>query len=419
MREMKESGIEWVGMIPNTWKVLRNKYNFELDKRIIGSKCINTQLLSLTKNGIKAITEEEQSGKVPTSFTTYQVVDTDDLVMCLFDLDVSAVFSGISPYSGMISPAYKCLKCKDHLSPKYIDYYFKTVFVDRKYKRYSKNVRYSLSSDEFMALPIIVPPLSEQDLIADYLDSKCIQIDNISKRIQEEIDTLEDYKKSVITEAVTRGLDPNVEMKDSGIEYIGEYPSSWSIKRLKYILTERNERSITGEEELLSVSQYKGVIPSKENANRTMQAASLVGYKLVKKNDLVFNKLNPGLARFGWSGFDGITSPDFAVYMVDKNICHAKFLQVLLKSSKYVTKIKSLSAGVGDGFARLYTPQLYDFSVAVPSNIHELYEIIRFIDELTSKIDQLIEKKQMQLSTLEEYKNSLIYEYVTGKKEVA
>ena len=123
--------------------------------------------------------------------------------MCLFDLDCSAVFSGISPFNGMISPAYKCFKCRGNVLPEYIDYYFRTVFIDRKYKRYSKNVRFSLSSDEFLALRIIVPPLSEQKAIADYLDDKCGQIDEIIDGKRQQLEALKSYKQSLIYEYVT------------------------------------------------------------------------------------------------------------------------------------------------------------------------------------------------------------------------
>lgn len=416
MREMKDSGIGWIKKIPGNWNLIRNKYNFTLSKYIIGSKWCETQLLSLTKNGVKEINDGEQTGKVPASLSTYQKVAKNDIIMCLFDLDCSAVFSGKSNYDGMISPAYKCFKCNESLNPEYVDFYFRTVFDDRKYMRYSKNVRYSLASDEFLDLPILVPPIDEQKRIAAYLDEQCKKIDEIMIDIQSQIDTLEDYKKSVISEAVTKGLDPDAVMKDSGISYIGYTPSSWNIRRLKYILQERNERSVDGSEELLSVSQYYGVIPSSENKVRTMQAESLVGYKKVYTGDLVFNKLNPGLARFGSSEYDGITSPDFAVYVCNGE-CNAQFLQYLLKTNRYVASFKGIGCGVGDGFARLYTPQLYNFFVSLPPK-NELLKICKFIDDKCSQIDSIIEDKKAQLETIENYKKSLIYEYVTGKKKV-
>lgn len=416
-REMKDSGIEWIGQIPKEWLVLRNKYNFISHKDIIGSDFKNTQLLSLTKNGIKKISPDEQSGKVPTSYDTYQKVKTNDLVMCLFDLDVSAVFSGISKYDGMISPAYRCFNCKEHLIPEYAGYYFETVFVDRKYKRYSKNVRYSLNEDEFLNLPILIPSIKTQISIVRFLNSKGSQIDSILTSLQDQIDTLEQYKKSVITEAVTKGLNPDAEMKDSGIDYIGKYPSTWKLKRLKYTITERNERSSTGNEELLSVSQYKGVIPSSENANRTMQANTLIGYKKVFIDDLVFNKLNPVLARFGKSEYEGITSPDYAVYIVDHNVYFTKFLEYILKTDRYSKEYGRVTLGVGDGYTRLYTNQLGCFYVATPS-IEEQKKILSYLDEKCKTIENIIEDKQQQFKILEQYKKSLIYEYVTGKREV-
>lgn len=235
MAEMKDSGIEWVGKISENWKVLKNKYNFVLSKEIIGTKWVETQLLSLTKYGIKAINDGEQTGKVPASLSTYQKVNKDDLVMCLFDLDCSAVFSGISNFDGMISPAYKCIKCKAHLFPKYIDYYFKTVFVDRKYKRYSKNVRFSISADEFMNLPIIIPPKDIQTKIADFLDKKCAEIDALHTDIEKQIETLEEYKKSIITEAVTKGL-INININGTQVDFTNTTDEQWECKKLKLLV---------------------------------------------------------------------------------------------------------------------------------------------------------------------------------------
>ena len=241
MRAMKDSGIAWVGDVPIQWEAKRNKYNFILSKDIVGAKWREMQLLSLTKYGIRMINDGEQTGKVPTSFSTYQKVSKDDIVMCLFDLDCSAVFSGRSGHNGMISPAYKCFKCEKHLYPQYADYYFRTVFVDRKYMRYSKNVRYSLSAEEFLALPILVPPMDEQKRIADFLDRECGKIDSIIADVEKQIELLKKYKRSVIFEAVTKGLEPSVQMKDSGIKWIGNIPCNWNVDKIKYHLR-RNEK---------------------------------------------------------------------------------------------------------------------------------------------------------------------------------
>ena len=201
-------------------------------------------------------------------------------------------------------------------------------------------------------------------------------------------------------------------MVKTQINYICEYPETWTLTKIKYLLSERNEKSITGEEMLLSVSQYYGVIPSSENKMQTMQASSLIGYKIVKKGDLVFNKLNPGLARFGCSDFDGITSPDFAVYIPNKKT-NSRFMSYLLKSERYVTHIKSLGAGVGEGFARLYTPQLFSFSVALPK-IDELTKITNFLDKKNAEIDEIRKTIEAQIEKLDQYRKSIIFEATTS-----
>ena len=204
---LKDSKVEWVGKIPLSWTVTKNKYCFTNKKQLVGEKWDETQLLSLTKNGVKKKDINDRGGKQPDSFSTYQYVVPNQIVMCLFDLDQSAVFSGISQYGGMISPAYKVLTCMNNTIPKYISYWFDFVFQRRKFKTYSKNIRYTLDYDEFGKLPIILPPKDEQEKIADFLDEKCGEIDNLSEDIKKQIETLRDYKKSVITRAVTKGLD--------------------------------------------------------------------------------------------------------------------------------------------------------------------------------------------------------------------
>ena len=235
MREMKDSGIEWIGEVPNDWRIVRNKNAFVCNKELVGEKSELTQLLSLTTRGIKKKDINNAEGKLPESFDTYQFVKENDIVMCLFDLDCSAVFSGISPFDGMISPAYRVLSCKESMEPRYADYWFRYISDGRKFNHYAKNIRYTLSYEEFSALPLLLPEKSEQRSIADYLDRKCSQIDVIIARQQEVIEKLKTYKLSVITEEVTKGLNPDVPMKDSGVEWIGEIPEHWVLNKLKYL----------------------------------------------------------------------------------------------------------------------------------------------------------------------------------------
>ena len=179
MREMKDSGVVYIGNIPESWNVTRNKNVFSCSKDVVGSQFDNIQLLSLTTKGIKEKDINNAEGKLPESFDTYQVVKENDIVMCLFDLDMSAVFSGISHYNGMISPAYKVLTCKNGMLPKYADYWFQYIFDNRKFSHYAKNIRYTLNYEDFSTLPIPQPPFEEQQRITNYLKKKCTKIDNI------------------------------------------------------------------------------------------------------------------------------------------------------------------------------------------------------------------------------------------------
>lgn len=429
MREMKDSGIEWIRDIPKEWTVSRIKYIADIFGRI-GFRGYTKEdfvdegegAISLSPSNINGMDMSYEK----CSYISWKKYYESPEIM-VKEGDVIFVKTGSSfGKSSFISK----LPMESTINPQLI--VFKNIKIDSNMFAYYIATKYiramsdlvvvggtipTMSQEKIKNFPVLIPPNASQSLIAKFLNDFSLNIDSISEDIQKEISLLEEYKKSVITEAVTKGLNPDAEMKDSGIEYIGITPIHWNKYRLKYILLERNIRTTTGEEMLLSVSQYKGVVPSKDINNRTMQANSLIGYKIVKKDDLVFNKLNPGLARFGNSEFDGITSPDFSVYIVDDKKCTAKFLQHLLKTYKYVAKIKGDCTGVGDGFARLYSEQLYRFVVSLPP-IEELHSIVAYIDSKSSEIDALIADKKRQLDILADYKKSLIYEYVTGKKEV-
>lgn len=415
-RTMKDSGVEWIGQIPERWNVIRNKYLMTKVK-IIKQIYEQEPILSLTMNGVIKRDLDNPTGKMPTTFDGYQILKPNNLLMCLFDIDVTPRCIGIINEYGLSSPAYSQFVLNNKLNTRYAYYYYLNLDFTKELLHLAKNLRHSLTEEQLGYVPVPLPPLPEQQAIADYLDDKCAQINNITATINEQIEVLKQYKKSIITEAVTKGLDPNSPMKDSGVEWIGRIPEHWEVKKLKFMLNESVIRSQNGDEMLLSVSQYKGIIPASLNKQRTMQANSLVGYKIVKKGNLVFNKLNPALARFGASQYDGITSPDFSVYIVNPNITSAKYLEYLLKTSNYALQLQRNATGVGEGFMRLYSDKLYEIKIALP-NLTEQNDILNFVNDKCAQIDAVIADKQAQLETLAAYKKSLIYEYVTGKKSV-
>lgn len=411
---MKNSGIEWIGDVPINWNIRRNKYNFTLNKTLVGNAYSTTQLLSLTKNGVKAISEEDQKGKVPTSFSTYQVVDENDIVMCLFDLDVSAVFSGISHHNGMISPAYKCFKCNADMLPQYVDYYFRAVFVDRKYKRYSKNIRCSIGADEFMALPILVPPIAVQQSIANFLDKKCSEIDALASDIQSQIDTLEQYKKSMITESVTKGLDSNAKMKDSEIFYMAPYNASWRLTKIGYECS-KLWRSFKAEDTpLLCTNKGKVAIRPPEMAGKMVSEDNAM--QGIRKGDIAIHGMDT------WHGAIALSEHDGKITRV-VHVCDStqekRFIVYYLQQLAFNGVYKLISNGVRGNTSDFRSwDKVKDIYIALP-DVEEQTKITDYLDTKCSEIDAVIADKKAQLETLAEYKKSLIYEYVTGKKEVA
>lgn len=202
-------------------------------------------------------------------------------------------------------------------------------------------------------------------------------------------------------------------MKNSGIPWIGPIPADWQPMRLKYLLNERNTRTSTGSETLLSVSVYSGVVPSSELRQRTMQADSLVGYKVVHSGDMVFNKLNPNLARFGFSSFEGITSPDFAIYYPKTPVrIEIRFLVYLIRTPRYVGRIKQLTSGVGEGFSRLYTDDLFDIAVGLPPLV-EQRRIADYLDERCGTIDEAMKFIEDEVESLHRLRMASIFKAVT------
>lgn len=420
MREMKDSGISWVGEIPKEWSVWRNKYIFKITKDIVlPSK--NYQLLSLTTTGIKEKDENDNGGKVPENYDGYQIVKENDLVMCLFDLDCSAVFSGLSLYNGMISPAYKVLKVKKHIAnEQYYRYWFNYVGSKRFYKQYSKSLRFTLNADEFNRLFSLLPPLAEQQRIAEFLDRECGKIDGLKTDIQAQIDTLEQYKRSVITEAVTHGLNPSAPMKDSKVWY-GQIPSEWKELKGKYVFKQRNDRGNNVCLQLLSPTQKYGVIPQDKyeeltgmNAVKLNDSTNYALLKTIHKGDYCIS-LRSFQGGFEYSEYEGVVSPAYQVFYPIITIADG-YYKYLFKEKGFIDVMNSYTMSLRDG-KNIAFDDFGDTFIPLPP-LDEQQEIADYLDNKCAEIEQIIADKKSQIETLDGYKKSLIYEYVTGKKEV-
>ena len=417
MREMKDSGISWVGEIPKEWSVWRNKYIFKITKDIVlPSK--SYQLLSLTTTGIKEKDENDNGGKVPENYDGYQVVKENDLVMCLFDLDCSAVFSGLSPYNGMISPAYKVLKVKKRIAnEQYYRYWFNYVGSKRFYKQYSKSLRFTLNADEFNRLFSLLPPLAEQQRIAEFLDRDCGKIDGLKADIQAQIDTLEQYKRSIITEAVTHGLNPSAPMKDSGAGWMPLIPLHWKADKLKFHLRQRGIKNQI-DKQVLSLYREYGIVPKdSRDDNRNVTSEDVSDYRYVRVGDFVVNKMKAWQGSVAVSNYEGIVSPAYFVYEFSDDLINKRYFHYLMRNKTYATEFRRLSGGIREGQWDLPSEALNNTIILLPP-LDEQQEIADYLDNKCAEIEQIIADKKSQIETLDGYKKSLIYEYVTGKKEV-
>lgn len=417
MREMKDSGLKWIGKIPSSWNVMPNKYLMK-KKKVICPVYKGEDILSLTMKGV-IVRDLDAGGKMPTSFDGYQRLEPGNLLMCLFDIDVTPRCIGLIKQVGLSSPAYSQFELNDMGNAEYYCYYYTMLDNDKTLLHLAKNLRHSLTEDQLGAISVIVPPVQEQKKIADFLDAKCSEIEALSADIQTQIDILEQYKRSVITEAVTRGLNPDVEMKDSGTPWCPLIPIHWKYANPKALFTQRLDRAYPGDKQLTASQEY-GVIYQDEYMELTgtkivtvMKDFSIL--KHVEPNDFVISmrSFQGGLE---YSERRGSISSAYVMLIPNNEYVYPPFYRWFFKSSKYINAIQSTSNLVRDGQAMRYANFAQVPLFIIP--LDEQKQISEYLDEKVRKIDEILKSKNNQLEILAEYKKSLIYEYVTGKKEV-
>lgn len=430
---MKDSGVEWIGEIPEGWEVHRNKKAFLCNKTLVGDKSSKTQLLSLTTKGIKLKDINNAEGKLPESFDTYQFVKKDDVVMCLFDLDMSAVFAGVSPYEGMISPAYKVLTCKERTIPHFAHYWFSYIFDGRKFNHYAKNIRYTLTYEEFSTLPIVLPPKEIQQKIATYLDEKCSQIEQTIQNQQQVIEKLKTYKQSLITEAVTgkvkiqngKVVRKYEQYKDSGVEWIGEIPSGWEVRKTKYVTIKITDGAHISPEtengifDFVSTTDVKTGYIDFENCLKTSKETYeyfvATGCKPQQGDVLISKDGTVGKTVIVADNRDFVIASSLVILRPNLKIISTEFLNYSLQSS--IVQETLLMLMHGSGLKRVSVKKNSNLLIVLPTH-QEQKSISEYLDKTCTSIDSTIEQKQKLIEKLTEYKKSLIYECVTGKKVI-
>lgn len=415
MPMMKDSGIEWMGEIPSSWDVHPVYYYF--DERKAKNFTLKEQnLLSLSYGKIIRKDINTNGGLLPASFNTYSIVEAGDIIIRPTDLqnDKRSLRTGLVTEHGIITSAYIDLKPKENLNSHYFHYLLHVYDIMKVFYNMGNGVRQGLNYSEFSKLMVFSPLKEEQDEIANYLDTKCAEIDALSADIQAEIDTLEEYKKSVITEAVTKGLNPDVEMKDSGIEWVGEMPKHWDCIRGKYVLNYLNKPIRQDDGVITCFRDGQVTLRSNRREDGFTMADKEIGYQGIDIGDLVVHGMDGFAGAIGISDSRGKASPVLNVLDTDMD---KRYVMYYLRSMAYGDVFIALATGIRVRSCDLRWNKLAELFYPVPPR-EEQVRIADYIEDSLQRVDDLITVKKEQLTTLDEYKKSLIYEYVTGKKEV-
>lgn len=401
VREYKDSGITWIGNIPREWKTERIKALFsERNER----NCQGKTLLSVSQYfGIRPKSETDLADShIAESYDDYKEVRKGDFVM-----NIMLAWNGsyaVSDYDGIVSPAYCVFKFRKDCCKKYFHYLLRTDGYPSAFKTMSRGVidsRLRLYPEQFYTFPVILPPVTEQQRIADYLDRKCDEIDSLVELQEQMIAQLTDYKQSVITEAVTKGLNPEAELVPSGIDWIGDVPKKWNTQRLKYLCTIQTGNQDTQDSDPVGIYPFYVRSPIVERSNKysfdgegILMAGDGAGAGRVFHH--VYGKYAVHQRVYRLANIKGINS-DFLYYFLSSLFC------------------KEMDRGSAQSTVpSVRLPMLQNFSVCIPSS-EEQKDIVNHLNTKCNEIDSLIEIKQQKINSLKDYKKSVIFEAVTGK----
>ena len=424
MAEMKDSGIEWIGDIPQNWKLKRIQFCLdEINEKNIPIK--TEQVLSLVKDKGVMLYEDKgnQGNKAKEDVSQYKVAYPNTLIVNSMNILIGSV--GISNYLGCVSPVYYVFKENEDSDLRYINYIFNTREFQKELRKYANGIleiRLRVSSSDIFKRKIPLPDKHIQTKIANFLNKKCAEVDALHTDIEKQIETLEEYKKSIITEAVTKGLDPDVEMKDSGIEWIGMIPKEWECKKIKYVTN--LSRGIFGHRPRNDPRYYDGKYPFIQTGDVACATKVITNYSQTlnefgKKVSKEFKKgtialtIAANVGDVSILGFNAYFPDSIMAVIPHKEIDNMYFYYILS-----IMKSEFLRVAIINTQLNLNVERVGNLYIPITFDKNKQKEIVKYLDEKRAEIDGAIEEKKEQLETLEQYKKSLIYEYVTGKKEV-
>ena len=433
--EMKDSGVEWMGEIPKDWKITKIKHNFKIvagaTPKSEKNENFDGNIIWITPADYKTSDQYIVSGRRNLSILGYETCNTTLVPQG------SIIFSKRAPI-GSVAIAQKslctnqgCLSCvkKTDVDERY--YYFLLSILREEFELLGTGTTFKeISAFSFANFEVPYPEIEEQTEIAEFLEDKCQYIDLTIKKTKASIEEYIKLKQSIITSVVTKGINKKSNLKDSGIKWIGEMPDNWKLLPFRRVLKERNEKnSPIKSKERLSLSIDLGVtLYSEKTTNLDRFKEDFEQYKIAHKGDLVMNSMNMIVGASGQSKYYGCVSPAYYTFYDDiEDHCTTKFCEYVFRSKTMLRVLFSLGKGIyaivrGDdkvNTCRLKVSKEDLKSIVIPvPPLEEQREIITFLNEKCNQINKIIEKKEQFIRELENYKKSLIYEYVTGKKEV-
>ena len=409
----KDSGIEWLGQIPTHWDLLRNKIFITEHDNVVGQDAYKYTLLSLTKQGVIQRDIENGKGKFPKEFDNYKIVESGNIIFCLFDVDETPRTVGLSSIDGMITGAYNVFSIKG-INSQFYYYYFLAVDEAKALRPLYSGLRKVVKTERFAGLRIPVPPEEEQRQIVAYLDYKLNKINERICQRERELQTLSELKQAEIAAVVTRGLDPNVPMKESGIEWLGKIPAHWDVRKIKNCLQERSEKGYPNEP-ILCATQSRGVIPQDMYDNRVVVVnKDFDKLKLVKCGDFVIS-LRSFQGGIEYAYYQGIISAAYTI-LTPKDKRNSEYFKHLFKSHDFIQLLQTCVTGIREGQNINYAMLAKHF-IPIPP-IEEQQKIVLYIKNRLYVIDEYIAKLKAEINYLQEYKQRLISDVVTGKVDV-
>ncbi len=415
---MKKTGIDWVPFAPKGWKILRGKFLYKKMERKIDTD----EVVTVFRDGQVVQRKRRRNSGFTNAIKEigYQGVCKGDLVIHSMDAFAGAI--GVSEDNGKCSPVCIVLEGENKVVDNYYFAFLLRVYSNLGYiESMSKGIRVRSTDYRYATFAntlLLVPSLNEQRRIVEIIQSQSTLIDSLISKTQQSIEELKKYKQALITETVTKGLDKNAEMKDSGIEWIGQVPKEWEIKKVRFFLQEVSEKNFPNEKVLSLYRDYGVILKESRDDNHNVTSLDTSSYKLVQPNQLVINKMKAWQGSMAISKLRGIISPAYYIFEIKDNNIDFDFLNYVLKNRSYLDEYRRISAGLRTGQWDLDKNQFKNILFAFPFNIDEQKEIARYINKKELLINNLIEKKLDFIMELHKYKQALIYEYVTGKKEV-